>query len=73
MTRLGMLVPLLLATMFACAPAEPEFYGTSYGEGKPAENFTLTDQYGEPFHLADQAGKIVMRIPPQSVDGDGAT
>ncbi len=29
-------------------------------EGGPREDFTLTDQYGEPYRLADQRGKIVL-------------
>ncbi len=57
LSALGLLV---LVAAGACGPAEPEFYGMLRPEGGPREDFTLTDQYGEPYRLADQRGKIVL-------------
>ncbi len=51
---------LLVVAAGACGPAEPEFYGTLRPEGGPTEDFTLTDQYGEPYRLADHRGKVVL-------------
>jgi len=57
--RAGALVVALLA-LAACAPAPPEFRGTTYAEPKPADDFTLTDQFGEPFRLADHRGEVLL-------------
>ena len=54
------LVALWIGMACACAPAAPEYLGTTYEELKPAEDFALTDQYGEPFRLADHRGKVVV-------------
>lgn len=51
---------LLLAMAVACGPAPPEFYGTLLPTTEPADDFTLTDQHGEPFRLADHRGKVVL-------------
>ena len=51
---------LLLTAAGACGPAEPEFYGTTRVEVGPPEDFTLTDQYGKPYRLADHRGKVVL-------------
>ncbi len=53
-------VVLLAAVAVACGPAEPEYYGSLRPEPGPPEDFTLTDQYGEPFRLADHRGKVVL-------------
>ena len=50
----------MLVALAGCRPAEPEFYGTTYETAKPADDFTLTDQFGETFRLSDYAGKVVM-------------
>jgi len=57
--RAGALVVTLL-TLVACGPAPLEFRGTTYAEPKPADDFTLTDQFGEPFRLADHRGKVLL-------------
>lgn len=51
-----------LAAVVGCAsgPPPPEFYGSSFEPGDSAEDFSLTDQYGKPFRLADQRGKVVV-------------
>ncbi len=51
---------LLVVAAGACGPAEPEFYGTTRPEAGPPEDFTLTDQYGKPYRLADHRGKVVL-------------
>lgn len=51
---------LALAVACACGPAEPEFYGSSFEGTESVQDFTLTDQYGKPFRLAEQRGKIVL-------------
>jgi len=51
---------LALGTLAACGPPEPEFYGTAYERTIQADDFTLTDQNGEPFRLSDHRGKLVM-------------
>ena len=51
---------LLVVAAGACAPADPEFYGTTRPEVGPPADFTLTDQYGEPFRLADHRGKVML-------------
>jgi protein SCO1/2 len=54
-TLLGSVVALALA---ACAPGV-HFAGTTLAP-KPAYDFTLTDQNGRPFRLADQRGREVI-------------
>jgi len=51
---------LLVVATGACGPAEPEFYGTTRPQVGPPEEFTLTDQYGEPYRLADHRGQVVL-------------
>jgi protein SCO1/2 len=53
-------VTVVLAPLLACGPPEPEFRGSIYDNPIPAEDFTLTDQYGETFRLGDHRGKIVV-------------
>jgi protein SCO1/2 len=56
-------VALLLAALFAlsaCGPhAAPALHGTQLVPAQPASNFTLTDQDGEPFSLAQARGQAV--------------
>lgn len=59
-SRRGLGLLLLVAAGAACAPEQPEFYGTVRPEGGPVEDFTLTDQDGRPFRLADHRGKVVL-------------
>jgi protein SCO1/2 len=51
---------LLVVAAGACGQAEPEFYGTTRAEVGPPEDFTLTDQHGKPYRLADHRGKVVL-------------
>ena len=51
---------LLVVAAGACGPAEPEFYGTTRPEVGPPEDFTLTDQHGLPYRLADHRGQVVL-------------
>jgi len=37
----------------------PPFMTARFRPPKPAYDFTLTDQHGQPFHLADDKGKVV--------------
>ena len=52
---------LLLATgpLFAAPPIRP-LLGTVYTQTPPAADFTLTDQHGKPFRMADTRGKVVV-------------
>lgn len=51
---------LVTAATIACSTGGSEFYGSVRPENVPQEDFTLTDQYGEPFRLADHRGKVVL-------------
>ena len=51
---------LLVVAAGACGTAEEEFYGTTRPEVGPPQDFTLTDQYGKPYRLADHRGKVVL-------------
>jgi protein SCO1/2 len=51
---------LLIVAAGACGPAEPEFYGSTFGDVGSPKDFTLTDQYGQPYRLADHRGKVVL-------------
>lgn len=54
---LGVLAAVLLG---ACGPAGPEFYGAVRDPVGAPEDFTLTDQHGLPYRLADRRGKVVL-------------
>jgi protein SCO1/2 len=58
MRRLVALAAALALT--ACAHRAEHFTGTALVPAKPAPNFTLTDQNGKRFSLADQHGREVV-------------
>jgi protein SCO1 len=57
------LILLLAATAYSesTAPAPTAgLIGAVYTPPVPAADFTLTDQHGTPFHMADMAGKVIV-------------
>jgi len=44
----------------ACQPAPRKLHGVPYEKPKPAPDLPLTDQYGRPFSLSTQKGKVVI-------------
>lgn len=44
----------------ACAAGPPSFRGTVLDPPQPVQDFTLTDQNGQPFRLSDQQGNVVL-------------
>jgi protein SCO1 len=54
-----LLLSLLLLSLGGCGGA-PELKGTALDPALPAYDFTLTDQYGQPFTLSEQQGKLVL-------------
>ncbi len=52
-------VVLVLLAVAGCGRA-PAFKGTVLADPVPAADFTLVDQYGQPFRLADQRGRVVL-------------
>jgi protein SCO1/2 len=52
---------LLVCALAACACGEPyRFRGTVLEPPNVAPDFTIADQYGQPFRLSDQRGKVVV-------------
>jgi cytochrome oxidase Cu insertion factor (SCO1/SenC/PrrC family) len=66
MRRTARLLPILMAAV--CLPGFPrgvleppvQLSGTMIEHPGPAPDFTLTDQDGRPFHMADSRGKVVV-------------
>ncbi len=58
--RLQLAGLLALMMVAACSPTPYEFHGTLLDPASAAPDFTLTDQNGEPFHLGDQRGAVVL-------------
>ena len=54
------LAVLLAAGLLACGAGGPEFQGSVLDEPVTVPDFTLTDQFGQPFTLSDQQGAVVM-------------
>jgi protein SCO1/2 len=50
----------LLLTAFIVACGAPTFKGSVVAEPVEVPDFTLVDQYGQPFRLSDQRGKVVL-------------
>jgi protein SCO1/2 len=46
--------------LVACKPSAPSFRGTVLDPPKTVQDFTLTDQSGQPFRLSDQRGRVVL-------------
>ena len=62
--RMPLLALLALLTgcllLIACQPAPRKLHGVPYDKPKPAPDLPLTDQYGRPFSLSTQKGKVVI-------------
>ncbi len=58
MNRRLVLVPLMVLMLAACGP--PSFRGSELDEPVAVPDFTLTNQNGQPFHLSDQQGNVVL-------------
>jgi protein SCO1/2 len=51
---------LLGWTLAACSGADVEMRGTVLDPPRSVDDFTLIDQHGQPFHLSDQRGRVVL-------------
>jgi len=62
--RIQLLVLLVLVAtnllLIACQPASRKLHGVPYDKPQPAPDLPLTDQYGRPFSLTTQKGKVVI-------------
>jgi protein SCO1/2 len=58
MLRRALHLYLLVVVLTACGA--PTFKGTLLEEGVNVPDFTLTDQYGQPFQLSEQRGKMLL-------------
>ena len=62
--KIHLLALLVLVTgsllVSACQPAPRKLHGVPYDKPKPAPDLLLTDQYGRPFSLSTQKGKVVI-------------
>ena len=54
------LVPFALLLLAACRSTPESFTTTEMPEDMPVFDFTLTDQFGNPFKLSDHRGKVVL-------------
>jgi len=48
--------------LFACTAGTPSFRGTVLDPPQAVQDFTLTDQNGQPFRLSDQKGNVVLLL-----------
>ena len=51
---------LTVLILVGCGGQKPKFRGTELNPPRTAPDFVLTDQYGQPFRLSDQQGKVVL-------------
>jgi protein SCO1/2 len=60
--RLPLSLALLIVALLlnACQPAPRKLHGVPYDKAEPAPDLLLTDQYGRPFSLSTQKGKVVI-------------
>jgi protein SCO1/2 len=56
----ALLLSLLAVAGLPAACGGPDFRGSALDEPVPVADFTLQDQAGRPFHLADQQGNVVL-------------
>jgi len=60
----GKMQKLISITLFlflaGCQSSDLSFRGTELGDSIPTTDFTLTDQYNQPFTLSDHKGKVVL-------------
>jgi protein SCO1/2 len=54
------IVALLSWALTACGSGEPSFRGTALDPARDVQDFSLTDQNGQPFRLSEQKGQVVM-------------
>jgi protein SCO1/2 len=57
---LAILLGAAAASPVSAAPRATHLHGTVFEQPWPAADFTLTDQHGKPFHMADAKGKVVV-------------
>ena len=61
LTGVGLIIIVLVGWVsVACKPTAPSFRGTVLDPPRPVQDFTLTDQNGQPFRLSDQRGRVVL-------------
>ena len=58
--RVARLFPLLLVMLASACAVPVKLVGTVIPHPSPAPDFTLTDQRGAPFHMADTKGRVVV-------------
>jgi cytochrome oxidase Cu insertion factor (SCO1/SenC/PrrC family) len=58
--RILVIVLLAVLVLGSCSRQKASLKGTVLSPPQPASDFTLLDQHGVPFHLADAKGKVVL-------------
>jgi protein SCO1/2 len=54
------LLTLVGGVLAACGPDDASYRGTVLDPARTVQDFSLTDQHGQPFRLSDQRGKVVV-------------
>ncbi len=49
-----------ITVISSCRSPEPSFRGTELDDSVPTADFTLTDQYGQPFTLSNHKGEVIL-------------